>query len=464
MFIKYFFLWMFLLHFFACGKSMNEIDIKTSSKSKPKAVGLSISSEPGISKMGNLLVKFKDVPDDIKTVKIEIIDEDGKTLREQKEIQVKDELIPLAIPLEFGSYEVRTVYLDDDDNVIYDSEKCDAGELVKIGAKKTEVSPNLCKLDEKELKVEPFLPEYDRLLNAAYDGPGWPKRPRKGMSLANSLITSNLLTVSIGGNVWGVGASGASETKVGVEYTSAVDFIKHAPSKDTLLFNSDGSLAYEEDKSFVAICHYNTSISNSVAGAMSVTLAPKFIPGSGVTNYSNLANEKTTVLSSSSKFFTIREGETPEQIRHRCHKIFVDSFKHAVNNDLRKIIREKFTRDERENFPLIMEVALNGPEKVLYANGHHFKFTPINWLVEGEDLLIKGKVGLEYKQLLVFKRYHDLCFEVRVNQEYEIVDEQYENCSGKEHPESEWSIRAKEVIQDISLEAAARHLQPVDEV
>ncbi|NRA45789.1 MAG: hypothetical protein HRU09_12600 [Oligoflexales bacterium] len=110
-----------------------------------------------------------------------------------------------------------------------------------------------------------------------------------------------------------------------------------------------------------------------------------------------------------------------------------------------------------------MEVALNGPEKVLYANGHHFKFTPVEWQVEEDQLVIRGKIGLEYKKYLLFKRYHDLCFELRIDQNYEIVDEQYENCSGEEYPESEWLMRAKEVVQDISLEAAARHLQPPEE-
>ncbi|MFK7827561.1 MAG: hypothetical protein AB8G05_25675 [Oligoflexales bacterium] len=446
---------------------MSDFDIETSTKSKPQAVGFSISNEPGISKMGNLVVKFKEIPADIKTVKLKIVDKEGNTLREEKEIQVSDDLIPLAIPLEFGEYEVRTVYLDDDDNVIYDSKKCKVeDDMVNIGRRITEVSPSACKLDDEELKVEPYLSESDRLLNAEYDGPGWPKRPRKGMSIASSLITSNLLTVAVGGNIWGVGGAGATETKVGVEYASGVDFIKHAPKKDTLLFNDDGTLAFEEGKSFVAICNYTTSVSNSVAGATSVSLSPKFIPGSssGITNYTNIAKGKTTVLNSSSKFFTIREGETPEQIQQRCQSVFVENYKHTVNRDLRKIIREKFTRDQRENFPLIMEIALNGPEKVLYANGNKIKFSPIDWHVENDDLVIKGKIGVQYKKYFVFKRYRNLCFETRLNQNYEIVEEQYGNCKGGDYEDSEWLARSKEVIQDISIETAARHLQPKDEI
>ena len=433
---------------------MEELDIETSSSKKPRAIGFSISNEPGITKMGNLVVKFKEIPENIKTVKLKIVDKDGNTLREQKEIQVNDdELIPLAIPLEFGSYEVRTVYLDDDDNVIYDSNKCVDEDLVNIGSRVTEVSPNLCKLADEELKIEPYLSESDRLLNAEYDGPGWPKRPRKGMSIANTLITSNLLTVSLGANIWGLGATAASETKVGIEYSSGVDFIKHAPGKDTPLFNDDGTLAYEEDKSFVAICKYSASVSNSVAGATTVAFPPKFIPGSGsgISNNTSLANGKTTVLNSSSKFFTIREGETPEQIKQRCQSVFVENYKQMVDKDLRKIIREKFTRDDRENFPLIMEVALNGPEKVLYANGHNIKFSPIDWEVKDDDLYIKGKIGLEYKKYFVLKRYRNVCFEMKLDQNYEIVEEQYGNCKGDEYPESDWLTRSKEVIQDIRV-------------
>lgn len=460
--------WFLLLHF-GCGKPISDLsNLEVKPSSKPKAYGFMNDNESGITKMGNLVVRFDNIPDDIQKVKLEIVDKDGNTLRELKEIQVSAELIPVAIPLEFGSYEVRTVYLDDDDNVVYDSKKCRAygadEDLVKIGSRVTEVSPNLCKLDDKELQIEPYLPETDRLLNAEYDGPGWPKRPRKGMSLANSLITSNLLVVTLGGNIWGIGASAASETKVGVEHTAQVDFIKHAPDKDTILFHEDGSLAYEEDKSFVAICRYNTSVSNSVAGSANVSIAPKFLSGSGVTNNTNLENNKTTVLSSSSKFFTIREGETPEQIQHRCQNIFVENYKHVVNKDLRKIIKEKFTRDERENFPLIMEVALNGPEKILSANGETMKFSPITWLVQGDELLVKGKIGVQYRNFLVLKKYHDLCFELTIDQNYQIIKEQYEDCNGDEYPESDWLKRGQEVIQDISLEAAARHLQPNDEI
>lgn len=312
-----------------------------------------------------------------------------------------------------------------------------------------------------------------RLLGEEYGAQvAGPESPSIFMILESSESDSRIIDVSLSLNVWGVGSDSKTVTNLMLQYTPGLALHKHTKKDDIAIIDDEGEIIWKADNPPVAQCSYDAMVLSSATGTGTLAANPKipFIGAGGGTSVSfEKAVEDMGLISGSSNFFIVRQGEKIADLNRICREIFDASHKEVADKMLKTLIEKKFIMDERQGFERVMKAAAGGPKEMLKdVNGLEFNVDDVLAKVKDggksiggglKDLggSVKDKIGGlgltandSIAEPIAAKK--NLCFDIQLDLTNVITSEKYDNCAGGPiDPKDDIYRRAIQVAQEIAM-------------
>ncbi len=311
-----------------------------------------------------------------------------------------------------------------------------------------------------------------RLFDTTYgENVSSPSSPSIMMMLESSESDARVIDVSLSLNVWGVGSDSKTTTNLRMQYTPGLALHKHSKKGDMAIIDENGELIWSADNPVIAQCSYDAMAMSTATGTGSLAANPK-IPFIGAGGGTTVSFEKSVedmgLVSGSSNYFMVRKGETIADLNKICREIFDVANKEEVDKMVKTLVEKKLIMDERQGFERVMKAAAEGPKDLLKdVNGLEFNIDDVQAKIKNGGKTITGglkDLGSSIKDKLSLTSLNltaepsssepkkNLCFEINMNVNNEILSESYNDCAGGSiDAKDEIYRRAIQVAQEIGM-------------